>query len=171
MKLQKISVTLCWIPSHIGIEGNERVDTYAKEAKDLPITPQLLPVEDYIKYSKSVTKKKWQNHWRENYHNNKLKEIKDTVNIWPSSIQKDRKNSTALTRLRIGHTRLTHGHLMCNPHDPVPICDTCNVQITVKHILMICPKYKVQRDLLFRRRSFKEISSKNDKILFSNILP
>ena len=170
MKSQRISVTLCWIPSHIGLEGNEKADMYAKEAKGLPISIQLIPVEDYIRYIKSAVKKKWQNFWTENYQNNKLKELKDTVDVWPSSYQKDRKNSTTLTRLRIGHTRLTHGYLMCNPHDSVPMCDTCNVQITIKHILMICPKYKTQRDLLFRRRSFKEILSENDKFLFSNIL-
>ena len=154
MKLQKISVTLCWIPSHIGLEGNEKADMYAKEAKGRPASTELIPVEDYIRYSKSMVKEKWTNYWRENYHDDRSKELKDTVDLWPSSYQKDRKKSTTLTRLRIGHTRLTHGYLMCNPHDPVPMCDTCNVQVTIKHILMMCPKYKAQRDLLFRRSSF-----------------
>ena len=170
MKLKNISVTLCWIPSHIGLEGNEKADIYAKEAKTFPISSELLPVEDYIRFSKSVIKDKWQNCWRENFDNNKLREIKDTVDPWPSSFQKDRRCSVILTRLRIGHTRLTHGYLMSNPHNPIPMCNICNVQITVKHIIMICPKYSTQRNLLFRGKSFKDILSESDKFLFSNIL-
>ena len=39
---QNKSVILAWIPSHVGIKGNEKVDILAKEALDLDITPKDL---------------------------------------------------------------------------------------------------------------------------------
>ena len=60
-----------------------------------------------------------------------------------SSIQKNRSEEVLLTRLRIGHTRLTHGYLMENSNPP--ICDTCQVRINVKHILIDCNKYNHHR--------------------------
>ena len=170
MKSHKTTVTLCWVPSHIGIEGNEKADEYAKEAKNLPISEISLPLEDYLRYCKSVTRTIWQNKWNEYNQNNKLNEIKETINPWPSSLQKVRRNEVVLTRLRIGHCRLTHGYLMNSPHYPQPICDTCNTQITVKHVLIECPEYSVQRNLLFRRYSLKEILSENEKFSLPNLL-
>ena len=42
-----------------------------------------------------------------------------------------------LCRLRIGHTRLTHGYLMTG--DAQPSCNDCLVPLTVKHLLIECP--------------------------------
>ena len=54
---------------------------------------------------------------------------------------------SALARLRIGHTRLTHGYLM-DRSDP-PRCAHCDTQITVSHILLTCPLYTGARDFNF----------------------
>ena len=58
LKQQKTSITFCWIPSHIGIEGNERVDIYAKDAISLRPSISILPIEDYLSYTKQLVKEK-----------------------------------------------------------------------------------------------------------------
>ena len=55
----------------------------------------------------------------------------------------DRRKETALCRLRIGHTRLTHGFLMSR--NPPPFCEDCIVPLTVRHILVECPSLEEHR--------------------------
>ena len=47
-----------------------------------------------------------------------------------------RKEDVILTRLRIGHTRLTHRHYLAN--EDAPECIPCDRPLTVKHILIQC---------------------------------
>lgn len=43
-----------------------------------------------------------------------------------------RREEVTLSRLRIGHTSLTYGHLMTS--EPPPTCQTYSVTLTIKHI-------------------------------------
>ena len=53
------------------------------------------------------------------------------------------------TRLRIGHTYLTHRYLMASGAErQVPLCSTCHIDLNVKHILIDCPAYRLQRRAL-----------------------
>ena len=164
LKMRNVYVNLCWIPSHIGVKGNEKADKLAKEAVTLPCVMNKLPIEDYLADIKKVVRNEWQDKWNAVPLTNKLRNVKDTINPWLSSFQaKNRREEIILTRLRIGHTNLTHGYLMCTPHDPIPICNTCNVQISVKHILTDCQEFTQQRSLLLRGNTQKEILSENEK--------
>ena len=51
-----------------------------------------------------------------------------------------------LTRLRIGHTRLTHGFLLTSGDErQVPFCHTCRSTVTVKHVLVDCLNFSQER--------------------------
>ena len=73
------------------------------------------------------------------YNNIKLRTIRDNNQPWPSSSLYGRKTSIILTRLRIGHTLLTHGFLMDQSHPPY--CNDCLVPLTVMHFMAECPSY------------------------------
>nr|CAD7402320.1 unnamed protein product [Timema poppensis] len=69
---------------------------------------------------------------------NKLRSIRDGVSRWPSSIRKSRREEVIVTRLRVGHTSLTHGFLLRG--DPPPVCEFCDAPLSVYHILVECRK-------------------------------
>lgn len=59
----------------------------------------------------------------------------------PGTICDNVQWSKILTRLRIGHSRLTHGFLM--EQTIPPECPHCGeIQLTIKHILTICPEFE-----------------------------
>ena len=130
------NIELCWVPAHVGIRGNEEADRAAKAAIAMTKANIKIPISDFLPTLKSFIFNKWQTLWNEEPETNKLKQIKLEVTPWETSQQKDRYTEVVLTRLRIGHTRLTHGYLMSNPHEPIPECSQCKSALTVEHF---CP--------------------------------
>ena len=135
------SVQFCWVPAHVGIKGNEKADTEARLATSLekvdfsfiPHTDMKWPIRSYIK-------EKWQHRWTSMKEKNlKYQKIRTMIDSWVSSYQGNRGFETRLSRLRIGHTHLTHKFLLQG--DDPPMCDRCSVSLTVEHILVSCPKY------------------------------
>ena len=74
-------IIFCWIPSHIGIPGNDRVDSEAKKALKDSIAPTKIPYTDYKLVVNKIIFKKWQDHW-DTHTNNKLYNIKPTIEEW-----------------------------------------------------------------------------------------
>ena len=95
------------------------------------------PIRTYIK-------EKWQNRWSSMTEKNlKYHKIRPMIDSWSSSYQRVRAFETRLTRLRIGHTYLTHKFLLQG--DYPPMCNVCNNSLTVEHILLDCSKYVNER--------------------------
>ena len=47
-----------------------------------------------------------------------------------------RREDVILTRLRIGHSRLTHKHYLLG--EDFPECIPCDCRLTIKHVLIEC---------------------------------
>ena len=129
------NISLCWSPAHVGIKGNERADSLAKAATSNPsIVNCPIPASDMFPVIKSAVINAWQFSWE--LENQKMKEITNSVHPW-KYFSLPRKYEVILSRLRIGHTKLTHSFLMNG--DPQPFCDDCLVPLTVRHIMIECP--------------------------------
>ena len=141
-----------WIPSHIGIQGNDKTNSLAKAAINMTPNKNIkTPYTDLKPKIKQIVTKKWQQLWDENPHN-KLFQIQP--------ILKERKldgEETTLTQLRIGHTRLTHSFIL--KEEPPPKCP-CGNQYSIKHILIECKKLNHTRKKFYKMNSMKELFKK-----------
>ena len=144
LQKRKKTVILFWVPGHVGIRGNEMADAAAKQAILLTDPPDhRVPAQDYKPHLRKHLFSSWLHKWRELKETNKLRVIKDTISEWTSSRHRNRRSEVVLARLRIGHTRFTHVHLLTK--DQPPLCNSCQEPVTVKHILIDCPIYSAIR--------------------------
>ena len=157
-------VCICWVPGHVDVHGNDRADCEAKEAANSneEFSNRGVPSRDLYPVIRGALMAHWQSQW-ENTSENKLRELKPTVRSWPSSCCRDRRLEVALCRLRIGHTRLTHGFLM--ERQPPPYCMDCIVPLTVKHLIAECPNYIDERRARFPSLRDRDSSQILKKVL------
>lgn len=128
------NILFCWVPSHVGIAGNEIVDKAAKNSHNVLNHP--IPYSDL----KWAIKQSIFNSWNEDWNNmidNKLHMIKPTICAWNNLSH--RKLDVILTRLRIGHTRLTHCYLLTR--ETAPSCNFCHSPLTIRHVLTSCSQF------------------------------
>lgn len=139
----KKTFNFIWIPSHIGIKGNEHADFLAKDAINKPQHKNYKYfVRDFRNVIKQETQSKWKQYWEEIPNTNKLKKIQSTVPKWKNLHQLTRMESIKMTRLRIGHTLATHKYVFDRTTPPLCIC---NERLTIEHIFNNCQGYQQQR--------------------------
>ena len=127
-------VRFCWIPSHCGIEGNERVDQLAKETLVQDIDPlasvhytDLKPLVN--SYIQQLVHTKWgvAVHGRDPYF------LKPTLGP-PKKLQHlTRSEQVVITWLRIGLTKATKAHVLSHGSP-----NTCGQTLTINHMLLEC---------------------------------
>ena len=139
---QDQQLTICWIPGHTGIKSNEIADRLANKGRRKTSTfNTLLLKRDVIILINGVIRESWEKEWL-NTRNNFLRLVKTTTTSWPSVVKN--RDQKILTRVRIGHTRLTHSHLM--ERSSPPLCQFCGNDITIFHLLTECHGYTLLRN-------------------------
>ena len=137
-----------WIPSHVGIKGNDRADLAANKARSYDVVSNIkIPYTDLKSAINYYCFSLWQASWSREL-DNKLLPIKPSVFYRTLLHSPVRKFDTIITRLRIGHTHLSHSHLLSG--SSAPLCPHCLSPLTIDHILISCPSLNGFRSRLSR---------------------
>ena len=155
-------IILCWIPSHIGIIGNERADKEAKSSLELDVRPLSIPFTDFLPKAKQFYHNLWQAIWDRSTDFLTLIHPELKKKTYDPSLT--RREQRALCRIRIGHTRLTHSYRMDKNADR-PKCDTCRCRLTIKHMMVDCPKFNDERQRFLQGSTLEEIYSNSDRAI------
>ncbi|KAE9537639.1 hypothetical protein AGLY_006662 [Aphis glycines] len=142
------SVTFMWISAHKNIPGNEKADVAAKEAASTNINIPKLDLssfKDTARNSLINSKKIHQRLWDQEL-NNKLHQIKPFLSLNPNPPSSTRRQQVIWTRMKIGHTNISHVHLM--RRESRPNCKFCNnAPISTAHLLLECSNLSEQRKI------------------------
>ena len=121
--------SFCWLPSHVGIRGNEKADKAAMSALALEPSNLKLPYTDFKPAINKYLLNKWQLVWNTAV-DNKLHSIKSILGKWRPAVRTDRKEEVILARQRIGHNFITHSYLLKGEEQPTCFpCDTSQSNI------------------------------------------
>ena len=135
-----------WIPGHCGIAGNVLADHGARlsHRKDT-ILKVNVGHREFTPMIRQCTSSYFARLWQA-YRPTFLKTVKPDTGYWESVVRSDRREEKVLCRLRTGHTLLTHRYIL--DRDRPPLCDTCHSELDVTHFLIVCPKYRRERQQL-----------------------
>ena len=141
-------INIEWIPSHVGIPGNEIADVAAKDAMTNGIQDNTRPTKfEIYPVINAAIMSKWQKEWDHPpngrytgraYHSVQPKVKKDTI-----MYSDNRVHDKAYTRLRLGHSKLGF-HCVWEKEGICKRCDG-NSFLTDEHIFFECPAYIEQR--------------------------
>ena len=138
-------VRFCWVPSHCGINGNERVDPLAKETLDQDIDALAsVHYTDMKPLVNSYIQKLVQTKWDVAVHGRGLYLVKPTLGPPKKFQHLTRAEEVVITRLRIGHTKATKSHILSR--GPPTGCHYCGQTLTIDHMLLECALLQECRD-------------------------
>ncbi|KAG7300441.1 hypothetical protein JYU34_016062 [Plutella xylostella] len=171
LRFNNKNIVLQWIPSHVGITGNEEVDVLAKQALSdgLPL-PCLSLYSDHIHTLKEECYKLWKEHFDRRSVEKGIwyKTVQCSPLRYPwfdsNSINLSRRLIVTAMRLRSGHIPLNKfAFLMKKSHSPN--CMECGMVEDVYHILMECVRNEAQRrDITYKYPSLKEFGGCNSAL-------
>ena len=160
-------IVFIWVPSHVGIPGNDKADELAKKSLTLAsITNIKIPNQDVKRYIKETYHKQWKTNWNRDNAEYQMRGIE--AGIEPNYFQLPRRDQIKITRLALRTTLLTHRHYFTNSTRPV--CPECLEDITLEHVLTTCPKYEHGRREMREHCDSKNLSFSLEN-LTSNSMP
>lgn len=136
----KSQITLVWVPSHIGIPGNERADRLAYAATQRPhvdIEIGLELQETYKKVDSYITNL-WQQEWNDGTTGRHFYSIQPDVTSKERPQFKKRSTEVLAHRLRLGRCQLNAYLYRIACHETGK-CASCGQPETIDHYLISCP--------------------------------
>jgi ribonuclease HI len=157
-KFESVSITFMWVPSHIGIYGNEKADSLAKRAlgaDDASIIRVPLPVSAYYSNVKSFVLSSWGDEWRSSTHP-LARDIRDpdfsSITFHDNPFINSIMYSMALNSPRLNYYLAKV--IQCDP-----MC-ACRIEKEdINHFLFRCPIFSTQRNVLFRAMRVHDLRS------------
>ena len=138
-------IRFCWIPSHCGIDENERINQLAKETLDHDIDPLVgVHYADLKPQVNSYIQQLVQIKWDVAVHGRDLYFVKPTLGPPKKFQHLTRAEEVVITRLRIGHTKATKSHILSR--GPPTTCHHCGQTLTIDHMLLECAVLQECRD-------------------------
>ena len=132
-------LTYVWIPSHVGILGNEIADKLAVKATTLPSVTKTISFEthDVLPLINKYIETKWQSLWDTDRTGRSYFRIEPKVSTKIKYSNSNRKKELVITRLRFGKCKL-NSHLHKIKIHATGLCSQCNTPETIQHFLMEC---------------------------------
>ncbi|XP_075543846.1 uncharacterized protein LOC142578333 [Dermacentor variabilis] len=135
------SVSLHWLPAHVGIPGNEEADALAKRAHHCVVPPSLAVTAN------DFTSHRLRRHLLACHPDKRLSLGRPPRPLLQRGLA--RRGTSLLLRLRIGccwtgARRHRHGLIAS------PACASSGEPETLEHLLLACPAYLQQRDRLLQ---------------------
>ena len=157
---------LAWIPSHVGIHGNEIADKLAKEALDNTTIDRVVPhdIEGIVSIAKGNIEQIWQDRWNNDKKARHYHALEPKVNSDIKFKYSNRRGEVAVTRLRLGHCRLNK-HLQRLGIRDNGLCSHCNEPEDISHFLLKCMKNPENR-----RRLERAVQDRNLDVTVKNLL-
>ena len=152
-------VHFCWIPSHCGIEGYEKVDQLEKEMLGQDIDPLAnVHYTDLKPLVNSYIHQLVQTKWDVVVHGRYLYLMKPTLGTPKKFQHSTRPEEVVITRLRIGHTKATKSHMLSR--GPPTACRHCGQTLSIDHMLLECAVLQECRDEYYTVNSLNTLFEK-----------
>lgn len=135
-----IRIALIWIPSHVGLTGNEKADYYAKRAlsdAESVIIPLKLSIIDAKHQVKSVILDIWQQFYDSKNHASLYKQVEPKVSNEIKYFNSNRQVDVIVTRLRLGRCLLNY-YLYQQKMSDTKNCLSCKIPENIEHFLLYC---------------------------------
>jgi ribonuclease HI len=141
-------VVICWIRGHSGIRGNEVADRVANLAHSNNRTAiSQLCFEEWICSVKSLTNQEWARQWSADVQETGKGTFRRSLGPEISYVDYGslpRSVECSVSRIRLGHAGV-NAHLARFNLADSSNCPVCNVEGTIRHLILHCTQFINQR--------------------------
>lgn len=139
---------LMWIPSHVGLSGNEKADKLAKEALSINNidSTNYLEIPEIHTMIKIHILNKWQQEYTLDTKGQFYKKICNTVDTSIKFSDPDRHREVQISRLRLGVAN-TNSRLFKYKKHITGLCDLCQTNDNIEHLLLECKRENISNIL------------------------